>query len=195
MSGTARNRFIRAFFAAILLVVTGLVSSRVTAQTPELRDVQNQFIPEEGCPVRIVKAETRMEVDSFGAPLACRIYIDYTNSGSRPINAVKFKIGYVDREDKVRGSFHAPDGHELSPGAQASAKWRGEKIDPRTRVVKIRVLLARYADGSMWESEKMKDIVKPDDGSGSSNDDEPSASGQQAPSNASAPQARNSDGL
>lgn len=142
--------------------MTCFLSSEVIAQTsPELHDVQNQFIPEAGCPVRIVKAETRMEVDSFGAPMACRIYIDYTNASDRPLQGVKFRLGYIDRDGKVRGSFHAPDGRPLSVGAQNSHKWRGDKVDPRTVLVKIRVLTVRYADGTIWESEKMKDVAKP----------------------------------
>ncbi|MBY0547541.1 MAG: hypothetical protein K2W95_09630 [Candidatus Obscuribacterales bacterium] len=142
--------------------MTCFLSSEVIAQTsPELHDVQNQFIPEAGCPVRIVKAETRMEIDSFGAPMACRIYIDYTNVSDRPLQGVKFRLGYIDRDGKVRGTFHAPDGRPLSPGSQNSHKWRGDKVDPRTTLVKIRVLTARYADGTFWESEKMKDIAKP----------------------------------
>ena len=102
-----------------------------------------------------------MEVDSFAAPLACRIYIDYMNVSQKPVQGVKFRLGYVDREGKVRGTFHAPDGRELGPGAQLSHKWRGEKVDPRTVLVKIRVLTVRYADGTIWESEKMKDVAKP----------------------------------
>lgn len=141
--------------------MTGFLSSNVLAQSPELRDVQNQFIPEAGCPVRIVKAETRLEVDSFGAPMACRIYIDYTNTSDRPLQGVKFRLGYIDRDGKVRGMFHAPDGRPLSPAGQASCKWRGDKVDPRTALVKIRVLTARFADGTVWESEKMKDVAKP----------------------------------
>lgn len=192
MRGTARYLCNPGFFAALAFSIAGSLSTGVHAQTPELRDVQNQFIPEEGCPVRIVKAETRLEVDSFGAPLACRIYIDYTNAGSRSVNAVKFRIGYVDPDGKVRGMFHAPDGREVVPGSQASCKWRGEKIDPRTKLVKIRVLTARYSDGSVWESTKMKDVAKPP-GADSGNPVESGDGEGAAPE--PAPPARGSEGL
>lgn len=162
MRGCIRNFMVLKIFATAVLILTCFLSSEVFAQTsPELRDVQNQFIPEAGCPVRIVKAETRLEVDSFGAPMACRIYIDYTNASDRPIQGVKFRLGYIDPDGKVRGTFHAPDGRSLSPGAQNSSRWRGDKVDPRTSLVKIRVLQARYSDGSIWESEKMKEVAKP----------------------------------
>ena len=98
--------------------------------------------------------------------MACRIYIDYKNVSNKALAGVKFRIGYVDIEDQVRGTFHAPDGQSLQPGAVGSAKWRGDRVDPRTKSIMIRGLMARYADGTMWESEKsegglIKDPTQP----------------------------------
>lgn len=129
---------------------------------PELRAVPNQCVSEADCPVVLNSAKTELEVDPFGTPGACRIYIDYKNVGPKPLNAVKFRVGYIDAEEKVRGIFHAPDNKVVEPGAQVAAKWRGEKVSPSTRYVKIRVLLVRFADGSLWQSEKMKDVLRSD---------------------------------
>lgn len=131
------------------------------------RNLANQFKSEAGCPVDVVSAKTILDIDSFGTPVDCRIYIDYKNTSSKGLSGVKFRIGYVDSEEKMRGTFHAPDGHVLDPGASASAKWKGERVDPRTDHVVIRVLGARYSDGSMWESEKVKGLAPGTVGAGS----------------------------
>lgn len=109
--------------------------------------------------MQVVSAKTELEIDPIGTPIACRIYLDFKNTSAKTVNGVKFRIGYIDGEEKIRGTFHAPDGHILEPGAQASAKWRGDKVDPRTAYLLIRVLVARYSDGSSWESEKIKDLA------------------------------------
>lgn len=147
--------------ASCLLFVGGQ-----SVQAQELRNLNNQFKTESGCPVEVVKATTTLEIDPIGTPMACRIYIDYKNVSTKPVSGVKFRIGYIDAEEKVRGTFHAPDGHVLEPGGMASAKWRGEKIDPRTASVLIRVLVARYSDGRIWESEKMKGLAPGTGGEG-----------------------------
>lgn len=116
----------------------------------------NQLVPEAGCPVEVSSAKTQMEVDPFGTPCACRVYIDYRNVGEKPVNGVKFRLGYVDADDKMSGTFHAPDGKLVSPGTQASGKWRGERVSPTTKLIKIRVLLVRYTDGSLWKSAKLE---------------------------------------
>jgi hypothetical protein len=142
------------------------------AQSPELRTLSNQFKTEAGCPVQVVSAKTDLEIDPIGTPVACRIYIDYKNVSTRTVTGVKFRIGYIDGEEKIRGFFHAPDGHVLEPGAQSSARWRGDKVDPRTSRVMLRVLVARFSDGSVWESEKMKELAPgtggPNSGTGGS---------------------------
>lgn len=143
--------------ASSFLLIAGGQGAR--AQTPELRSLNNQFRPETGCPVEVVSAKTDLEIDPFGTPIACRIYIDYKNTSARTLSGVKFRIGYIDADEKIRGTFHAPDGHILDPGGVSSAKWRGEKVDPRTSHVLIRVLVARYSDGTLWESEKLKDLA------------------------------------
>ncbi|MBX9690173.1 MAG: hypothetical protein K2X27_25905 [Candidatus Obscuribacterales bacterium] len=141
-----------------------------------------KFKSEAGCPVDIVSARTSLEIDPIGAPMACRIYVDYKNISNKSLAGVKFRIGYIDSEDKVRGTFHAADGQSLSPASVAKAKWRGDKVDPRTASVMIRVLVARFSDGSLWESEKMKELAPGTGGAGSS---VTSASGDASASSAS----------
>lgn len=130
--------------------------------TPELRDAPNKFKSEPGCPVDVISARTTLEIDAVGTPMACRIYIDYKNISSKPLSGVKFRVGYVDAEDQVRGTFHAPDGAVVEPGGTGHGKWRGDKVDPRTKSIMIRGLMARYSDGTMWESEKTQGgLIKP----------------------------------
>ncbi len=128
---------------------------------PELKRMNPQFIPEQGCPVEVLATRTDLEIDGFGAPIAARTYIDYRNASNRPIAAVKFRIGYIDEAGKIRGMFHAPDSQTLTPGGQAAQKWRGEKVDPRTSAIKIRVLIVKFVDGTLWESEKLKEVATP----------------------------------
>lgn len=162
------------------------------ASAEELRDLSNQFKAEAGCPVGMISAKTQLEIDPFGTPIACRIYLDYKNTSSKTISGVKFRLGYVDSEEKVRGTFHAPDGQALEPGASASAKWRGERVDPRTKSVLIRVLLCRYADGSVWESVKLKGLAEGT--GGSAGQEEPGLSEPaDAPGAQAASESRNSE--
>ncbi len=124
-----------------------------------MRTVNNQVKGEVGCPVEVISAKTVLEIDPIGTPMACRIYLDFRNTSAKTITGVKFRIGYVDSEDQIRGSFHAPDGHMLEPGASSKNQWKGEKVDPRTVSVVIRPLVARYADGSKWQSAKMEELA------------------------------------
>lgn len=116
--------------------------------------------------MEVTSAKVDLEVDAFDTPIAARVYLDYRNVGDRVINAVKFRVGYIDARGKVRGTFHAPDGNVLSPGGSASQKWRGERVDPRVQAVKVRTLQVKYADGSIWQSAKMNNVVTPDGDTG-----------------------------
>ncbi len=130
--------------------------------TPELRDVPYIFKSEPGCPVDVISAKTTLEIDPVGVPMACRIYIDYTNVSNKALSGVRFRIGYIDAEDQVCGTFHAPDGSSLPPGGSGRGKWRGDKVHPKTKKVMIRGLMARFSDGSIWESEKSEGgLIKP----------------------------------
>ena len=130
--------------------------------TPELRDVPYVFKQEPGCPVDVISAKTTLEIDAVGLPMACRVYIDYTNVSNKALSGVRFRIGYIDGEEQVVGTFHAPDGSSLAPGGSGKGKWRGERVDPRTKKVMIRGLMARFSDGTMWESEKSQGgLIKP----------------------------------
>lgn len=121
----------------------------------ELKRFNPQFVSEPGCPVEVVSASTEMEMDPFGTPVAARHYIDYRNTSGRPITAVKFRIGYVADDGRIHQPYlNGFDKHDLQPGEQASQKWRGDKVDPRTAAIKMRVLKVSFADGSIWESAK-----------------------------------------
>jgi hypothetical protein len=144
---------------AFVSVVPGQLSYAQT--TPQLKSLTPEFIPEPGSPVEVTSAKVDLEVDSFDAPMAARVYLDYRNVGDRVINAVKFRVGYIDGQGKVRGTFHAPDANVVGPGSSASQKWRGEKVDPRVRAVKVRALQVKFADGSEWQSAKMTNVVAP----------------------------------
>lgn len=79
---------------------------------------------------------------------------------------MKFRIRYVDAEGKDRGTFHAPDGSPLglSPGESRSNKWRKEGgLHPGIHSFKIRVFKVLYADGSSWDSVKLKQLEDQDD--------------------------------
>lgn len=157
---SAVSRASKTNLGRVLSIASGLllVASQPTF-AEDLRTVNNQIKGELGCPVEVISAKTVLEIDPIGTPMACRIYLDFKNTSAKTITGLKFRIGYVDSEDQVRGSFHAPDGHMLEPGASSNNKWKGEKVDPRTTSVVIRPLVARFSDGSMWESEKLKEMA------------------------------------
>lgn len=138
------------------LGVPGYILPANSQTTPELKKLNPQFVTEPGCPVEVVGATTAFEIDGFGTPMAARHYIDYRNIGGRPIAAVKFRIAYVAEDGKIHQPYlNAPDAHPLEPGGTASQKWRGDKVDPKTAAVKIRVLMVKFSDGSVWESQKV----------------------------------------
>lgn len=147
-----------------LTILTAKAAAQVSTEASPAGDIRlhtvaHQFIPETGSPVEISSAKTELEIDAFEAPVAARIGIDYKNVSIQPVAAVKFRVGYFDKDGKPRGIFHAPDGKLVQPGASAANKWRG-KVDPRTTSMKIRVLTVKFADGNVWESEKMKEMPK-----------------------------------
>ncbi len=160
--------------------------------TPELSTISSQFINEPGCPIQAVRSRVELEIDTFGAPIAARIFIDYRNTGDRQISVAKFRIGYIDGKGLIRGHFHAPDNHVLSPGAEAGQRWRGDKVDPRTKSGKIRALIVKFSDGTVWESEKLKEVQVPQPGAPASPGPilaAPPAEGAEAPEPAPAPAA------
>lgn len=138
------------------LGMPGYILPAMSQTTPELKKLTPQFVTEPGCPIEVAGATTAFEIDGFGTPMAARHYIDYRNIGGRPIAAVKFRIAYVAEDGKIHQPYlNAPDSQPLEPGATASQKWRGDKVDPKTSAVKIRVLMVKYSDGSIWESQKV----------------------------------------
>lgn len=151
------------FLPAISLNTTSICNAQ---DQSKVRTLTVQFVPEAECPIYVTAARTELDLDPFGAPMDARTYVDYKNVSDRPLVAVKFRVGFYDQDGKNHGTFHAPDGRSIEPGGQGSQKWRSEKVDPRTTAVKMRVLEVRFADGSSWQSIKMKEVVQPSEAAG-----------------------------
>ncbi len=126
-----------------------------------VRKLNVESVSEDGCPVAVAQARTELDLDPFGAPRDARIYVDYKNTSEKAIAAVKFRVRFYDQDGKDRGTFHAPDARAVEPAGQGAQKWRLDRIDPRTAMVKMRVLEVRFADGSSWQSVKMSEVVQP----------------------------------
>lgn len=146
----------------ILFIFCEPQSYRALAQySASFKEIPVDFVSEQGCPVVVTSAKTKLDLDPFGAPKAARIYVTYKNVSDRPIAGVKFRLRYVDPAGKNRGTFHAPHAAVLTPGGTARQKWRSTRIYPNTSGVKLRVLMVRYNDGSEWQSIRAKNIVVP----------------------------------
>ncbi len=122
-----------------------------------VRKIQCEFISEVGCPVKVDGLNSELDLDPFGAPIDARIYLDYRNTADQPIGAVKFRLRLTDSTGKDLGTFQGSDMTMVMPQQKGSQKWRWEKVSPDTTDLKVRVLQVRYVDGSLWESEKMKE--------------------------------------
>jgi hypothetical protein len=120
-----------------------------------------QILPEEGSPVAVNSVRAEADLDPFGVPTDIRTYADYKNVSSKPVVGVKFRIRYIDSEGKDRGTFHAPHACSIAPGMTATEKWKRDKVDPRVVGMMIRVMAVKFSDGSLWESSKVSNIVKP----------------------------------
>lgn len=137
------------------------------AQTTTDKALNADFFPENGCPVQLTKVNAILEVDPFGAPTATKIYLTYTNNASQGISAVKFRCRYSDVEGKDQGTFHAHDSFVVGPGGSRAQKWKREGgLHPNIAGFQIRILQVKYADGSMWQSARMKELVNPDGAAG-----------------------------
>lgn len=125
------------------------------------RAIESAFYPESGCPVEVTSIRSVLEVDPFDAPIAGRVYITYKNISQKSIKAVKFRVRFSDTQGLDKGTFHAPDGAVMGvgPGSTRSKKWRKEGgLGPDIQKLKVRVLVVKYTDGSMWESIRMKQL-------------------------------------
>ncbi len=142
-----------------------LPSYTTNAQDSEkVRTIGSQFFQENGCPVAVTATRAELDLDPFDAPLDARIYLTYRNISDRTIDAVKFRIRLSDNYGKDLGTFHAPDSGLLAAGQERTQKYKREKIYPSTTTMQIRVLQAHYADGNMWNSTKMQELVDPHGG-------------------------------
>ena len=133
-----------------------------SAQTPEkVRNIPAEFVPEAGCPISIVDTRTILDVDPFDAPIDARIYISYKNISDKQIAAAKFRVRFCDTAGQELGTFQAPDSTNLGPSQECTQKWKREPVHPKTVSIKVRVLQVKYGDGSLWESQKMQELVPP----------------------------------
>jgi hypothetical protein len=160
----AEKRLVISLLLAIVCCALATLSPHniCNAQGSSLvRKLNVQILPEEGSPVAVTSAKSEADLDPFGAPISIRTYADYKNVSRKPILGVKFRVRYVDAEGKDRGTFHAPHASSLGPGMTATEKWKREKVDPRIVGMMIRVLAVKFSDGSVWESSKLGNVVKP----------------------------------
>lgn len=94
--------------------------------------------------------------------MSSRIYADYKNISQRSIQAVKFRVRFVDAEGVERGTFHAVDSAFVAPGGTKAHKWKRDfTLDPRVVAMKIRVLQVKYSEGGDWTSVKMQELAQP----------------------------------
>src|SRR5579883_436826 len=168
------NRGRRAFRPISLLLFPFILGTLVIPYSGQSALAQSQmqtrekllgadFYPEEGCPVRPTDIKVVLDVDPFGAPADCKIYITYTNNSSKPISAVKFRCRFADNLGKDRGTFHAVDTYSTSPGGSRSQRWKREgALSPSISAFQMRALQVLFSDGSVWQSQKMEELATPE---------------------------------
>jgi hypothetical protein len=122
----------------------------------KVQTIEAKSVPEVGCPVGLDSSEAELEIDPFNAVVAIRIYLNYRNNSSQQLAAVKFRVRFLDEQGETCGNFQAEDARSVSPGGSGSQKWRKEGINPRTRSILVRVLQAKFADATTWNSEKLQ---------------------------------------
>ena len=158
-----------AMLLTVMLLLSGWHSIIAYAQPAGLKEMRTEFIPEAGCPVSVSAARTEIEVDPFGTPLASRIYITYRNDSNKTMAGVRFRVRFVDETGQDRGTLQAPHASVVAPGSTGSEKWRHERVDPRASQLKIRVLMVKFTDGSVWQTSSMPEqtpgTAGPDGGS------------------------------
>lgn len=143
----------------VLLGCSGSIYSY--AQSGEkVREFQGDFVSEDGCPVSVNSIRTALDLDPFGVPIDGRIYINYKNVSDKQIDAVKFRLRFVDATGSDVGTFQASDGALLMPGTDHDQKWKREPINQKVIGLKVRVLQVKCPDGSMWESSKLQDSTQ-----------------------------------
>jgi hypothetical protein len=173
----SRIGLFKVFPVAISLLVLSLCSgsSYSYAQSgPSVREFQGDFVTEDGCPIVCNSIRTALDLDPFGVPIDGRIYISYKNVSDKQIDAVKFRIRFVDETGTDLGTFQAADGALVAPGTDHDQKWKREQINQKVTGMKVRVLQVKCPDGSMWQSSKMTEVGQPSQTA-------PGADGQQAP--------------
>ena len=109
-----------------------------------------------------------LDCDAFDAPMDARVYLDYKNNSDRAVSAVKFRLRFVDGEQKDRGTFHVLGPAAAPQGVGGVKAKRDITLHPSIVGLKVRVLAVKYSDGSDWSSVKMQELVQPGGASTSS---------------------------
>lgn len=125
----------------------------------EYRNIPVEIHTNKDCPVSLVKARAKAELDDYGSPLKARFYIKYKNDGVNPIAAVRFRLNYLNDKGVAIGHFHATHAAIIAPGATAEGKWKGS-VGLNLEKVNVSTLLVRFPEGKDWKSKKMLEIEK-----------------------------------
>ena len=183
-------------FALVLISIIScleLVASKypaigLYAQAQEkVRPLKTDFISETGCPITVSNIRTELDMDPFDVPIDARIYIDYQNNGQKTVVAAKFRMRFTDDSGKDLGTLNGSDGATVGAGQTGCQKWRREKIDPRTTMMKVRVLLVKFSEGDVWQSAKLVLPALPPPGSNPADYQQPGQQ-QQPPGSDQQPQ-------
>jgi len=153
-------------FALVFICIGSCLELRVASKYPaiclyaqgqeKVRPLKTDFVAENGCPITVSNIRTELDMDPFDVPIDARIYIDYQNVGQRPVIATKFRMRFTDDSGKDLGTLNGSDGAMVGPGQSGSQKWRREKIDPRTTMMKVRVLTVKFGENDVWQSAKFR---------------------------------------
>ena len=161
-NGKYPHRPVFCFVTALLLLAAidfAFVPICSNAQTGEkVRSLPGQFFQEENCPVLVTQTRTELDIDPFNLPVDARVYVTYTNLSPNPITAVSFRVRLCDPDGKNLGTFRGSDSALVNAQESRSQQFKHEGIDPHVAAMQIRVLQVRYADGTTWESAKMREL-------------------------------------
>jgi hypothetical protein len=164
----------------LLIAACLLMILAVPAFCQDLRPLKSEFLTESGCPVDAADTpRAELEFDAEKKPIAARQYLDYKNISQKVIVAVKFRIGFVDAKGMAT-VFSGVETQQLSPGQSAWQRWRSDLSAP-AKSAKIRVLAVKFADGTIWQSEKAGPPTA-NNGSSPRQSEEANNSTEQAPS-------------
>ena len=107
-----------------------------------------------GCPIGPTSMRCELDCDAFDAPMDARVYLDYKNNSDRAVSAVKFRLRFVDAEQKDRAPSTSLAPAAAPQGVGGVKAKRDITLHPSIVGLKVRVLQVKYGDGSDWASTK-----------------------------------------